>query len=51
VAIICLKYSCPYGNNGNPKRINPYIPNFKSNAAKITEPIVGASTWASGNQI
>lgn len=28
-----------------------YEPNFNKIPAKITEPGVGASTWASGNQI
>ena len=33
------------------KRSKPYPPNFNNKLAKITEPIVGASTCASGNQI
>ena len=33
------------------KRSIPYVPNFNSIPAKSTEPNVGASTWASGNQI
>jgi hypothetical protein len=31
-------------------RMNPKPPNFKRIPAKITEPEVGASLWASGNQ-
>ena len=30
-------------------RIKPKVPNFNKIPAKITEPMVGASTWASGN--
>ena len=36
---------------GKTKRKKPYPPNFNNKPAKITEPIVGASTCASGNQI
>ena len=32
-------------------RTNPYTPNFKRIPASKTEPIVGASTWASGSQM
>ena len=31
--------------------IIPYVPNFNNTPAKITDPAVGASTCASGNQI
>jgi hypothetical protein len=31
-------------------RNNPYPPSFRSNLAKIIEPLVLASTWALGNQ-
>jgi hypothetical protein len=37
------------GKNGIKNRINPNPPSFNKILAKITEPIVGASTWASGN--
>jgi len=33
------------------KRINPKVPNFNINLAKIMEPIIGLSTWAKGSQI
>src|SRR3990167_11119068 len=46
-----VKYITAYGNNGNIKRIIPYVPNFNKTPARITEPAVGASTCASGNQI
>src|SRR6516162_9351515 len=39
------------GNIGSEKRRKPYSPIFKSMAARITEPAVGASTWASGSQV
>ena len=39
------------GKSGIRNRKNPYPPNFKSILASITEPTVGASTCASGNQI
>ena len=44
-------YMEPKGNTGTTHLINPYPPNFKRNAAKITEPTVGASTWASGSHM
>jgi hypothetical protein len=46
-----LKFIVPYGNKNIPKRIKPYVPNFNKSAANSTEPIVGASTCASGSQI
>ena len=39
------------GNIGSEKRRKPYPPIFKRMAARITEPAVGASTCASGNQV
>src|SRR5438477_1413500 len=39
------------GNIGNEKRKKPYPPIFNRIAARITEPAVGASTWASGSQV
>src|ERR1700679_125802 len=39
------------GKNGSEKRMNPYVPIFSKTPAKITEPAVGASTCASGNQV
>ena len=39
------------GKNGNENLIKPYEPNFNNIPARITEPAVGASTCASGNQI
>ena len=39
------------GNMGSEKRRNPYPPNFRSTPARITEPAVGASTWASGSHV
>ena len=50
-SIITAKYETPNQNNGIVKRRKPKLPNFKSKLAKITDPIVGASTCASGNQI
>jgi hypothetical protein len=38
------------GNIGTGKRKKPYPPSFNNKLAKITDPTVGASTWASGNQ-
>jgi hypothetical protein len=35
----------------NNNRSIAYVPNFNEIPAKITDPGVGASTWASGNQI
>src|SRR6185295_1854261 len=39
------------GNKGRAKRISPYAPSFSITAARITEPAVGAWTWASGSQV
>ena len=39
------------GKNGSEKRISPYVPIFSRTPARITEPAVGASTWASGSQV
>src|SRR6266852_906872 len=39
------------GSIGKEKRRNPYAPIFSSTPARITEPAVGASTWASGSQV
>ena len=39
------------GSSGSENRMNPYVPIFSSTLARITEPAVGASTWASGSQV
>src|SRR5277367_3069902 len=39
------------GKNGSEKRIMPYVPIFSSTPARMTDPAVGASTCASGNQV
>src|SRR5262249_325723 len=39
------------GNIGSEKRKKPYPPIFRRIAARITDPAVGASTWASGSQV
>ena len=39
------------GNIGSEKRRKPYPPIFNRMAARMTEPAVGASTWASGSQV
>src|ERR1051326_7021949 len=49
--IIGVKYSDASGNIGNENRTNPYPPIFKRTPARMTEPAVGASTWASGSQV
>src|SRR3979411_1048606 len=40
-----------FGTSGSEKRMNPYVPIFSRTLARITEPAVGASTWASGSQV
>src|SRR5882757_2210736 len=45
------KYWVASGNSGTEKRMKPYPPIFSSTPARITEPAVGASTWASGSQV
>ena len=39
------------GKSGSRNRKNPYVPIFRSTAARTTDPGVGASTWASGSQV
>src|SRR5260221_1193626 len=39
-----------FGNRPKLNLSKPYVPIFKSTPAKITEPAVGASLWASGSQ-
>src|SRR6267142_5171864 len=39
------------GKSGIANRIIPYAPSFRRIAARITEPAVGAWTWASGSQV
>src|ERR1700733_15282744 len=39
------------GSIGTEKRRNPYAPIFSRTPARVTDPAVGASTCASGNQL
>ncbi len=39
------------GKNGTANRRKPYVPIFSRTPARMTEPAVGASTWASGSQV
>src|SRR3954470_8991728 len=39
------------GNMGSENRRKPYPPILSRMPARITEPAVGASTWASGSQV
>ena len=48
---IGAKNTLASGNSGSEKRRNPYVPIFSSTPARITDPAVGASVWASGNQV
>ena len=45
------KYAEESANNPTENRKKPNPPNFSKIPAKITLPPVGASQWASGNQI
>jgi hypothetical protein len=45
------KATAACGKRGKANRTNPYVPIFRSTPARITEPAVGASTWASGSQV
>ena len=45
------KSTAASGKNGRQKRRMPYPPIFSRTPARITEPAVGASTWASGSQV
>src|SRR5205809_1962788 len=49
--IIGTKYRDASGRIGRLKRRNPYVPIFRSTAARITEPAVGASVCASGSHV
>src|ERR1043166_4141497 len=40
-----------FGNKPKLNRNNPYVPIFSSTPARMTEPAVGASVCASGNQV
>ena len=51
VKINGVKYSEAKGNIPTENLRNPYPPIFKRIAARTTEPGVGASTCASGNQV
>ena len=46
-----VEQSVASGNMGIENLKNPWVPNFEGIPAKMTDPAVGASTWASGNQI
>src|SRR6187549_4170150 len=39
------------GNIGSENRTKPYVPIFRRIAARMTEPAVGASVWASGSHV
>src|SRR5512143_124875 len=39
------------GQIGSENRRKPYVPIFRRTPARMTEPAVGASTWASGSQV
>jgi hypothetical protein len=45
------KYETPYQKRGIVNFKNPKLPNFNSKLAKIIDPMVGASTCASGNHM
>src|SRR5215470_5091858 len=46
-----LRWVSTLGKNGSEKRMKPYVPIFRRTPARITDPAVGASTWASGSQV
>jgi hypothetical protein len=49
VIINALKYIDAFGKSGNKKRSIPYVAIFNNIPARRIEPLVGASTCASGN--
>src|SRR3989304_1286232 len=49
--IASAKYREASGNSDRLNLIRPYAPIFSSTAARITEPAVGASVWASGSHV
>src|SRR5712671_3797186 len=51
VIIIGTKCRVASGRIGSENRRKPYVPIFSMTAARITEPAVGASVWASGSQV
>src|SRR3954454_5084275 len=44
-------FTAALGSNGREKRRNPYVPIFSRTLASTTDPAVGASVCASGNQV
>ena len=44
-------FAVAFGKNGRTKRRKPYVPIFSMTPARMIEPPVGASTWASGSQV
>src|SRR5581483_9299306 len=51
VTIMGTKCRVASGRIGSENRMKPYVPIFSRTAARMTEPAVGASVWASGNQV
>ncbi len=51
ITVVTVVFVAASGNMGSRNRRKPYAPIFSSTAARMTEPGVGASTWASGNHV
>jgi hypothetical protein len=51
VPMIGARSTAATGNRGIANRRNPYVPIFRRTAARMTDPAVGASTWASGSHV
>src|SRR5271157_6119299 len=49
--VITVGFLADSGASGSEKRRKPYVPIFSRTLARITEPAVGASVWASGSQV
>lgn len=49
-AIDIIRFKLKLNDKMGLRRISPYPPSFSKSAAKIIDPITGASTWAFGSQ-
>src|SRR4030066_387010 len=51
VAMSGVRSMAATGNRGIANRRNPYVPILSRTAARMTDPAVGASVWASGSHV
>src|SRR5690348_6172200 len=51
ITVMMVGFLAESGSRGSENRRKPYVPIFSRTLARITDPAVGASTWASGSQV